>query len=48
MRPYMLQNWWTVVIAGALDQFYEDLVTGKRPKLAIGAPPQHRQVLGCH
>jgi hypothetical protein len=41
MRPRMIEGWWTNEIAEALQQFYEDLVAGKRPKLAIGAPPQH-------
>jgi hypothetical protein len=41
MRPRMLTGWWTDEIAEALQQFYQDLVAGKRPKLAIGAPPQH-------
>jgi hypothetical protein len=41
MRPTMLQSWWTQEIADALQQFYLDVVAGKRPRLAIGAPPQH-------
>jgi hypothetical protein len=41
MRPKMLENWWTDAVAEAMQQFYEDLVAGKRPNLAIGAPPQH-------
>jgi hypothetical protein len=40
MRPRMLTNWWTNEIAAALQKFYRDLLAGKRPKLAIGAPPQ--------
>jgi hypothetical protein len=40
-RPKMLENWWTDAVAEAMQQFYEDLVAGKRPNLAIGAPPQH-------
>jgi len=41
MRPHLLQNWWTHEVAVALQEFYEDLIAGKRPSLAIGAPPQH-------
>jgi len=41
MRPGMLTNWWTDEVGDALQEFYEDLIAGKRPKLAIGAPPQH-------
>jgi predicted phage terminase large subunit-like protein len=41
VRPTMLQSWWTKEVAAALQQFYDDLVGGRRPKLAIGAPPQH-------
>ena len=41
MRPKMLENWWTDVVAEAMQQFYADLLAGKRPNLAIGAPPQH-------
>jgi hypothetical protein len=41
MRPAMLQNWWTALIAKALQEFYEDLVAGLRPNLVIEAPPQH-------
>jgi hypothetical protein len=47
VRPNMLQNWWTMEIADALQQFYEDLVGGKRPRLAIGAPPQHGKSLAA-
>jgi hypothetical protein len=47
MRPNMLQNWWTMEIADALQQFYQDLIAGKRPRLAIGAPPQHGKSLAA-
>ena len=47
IRPQMLQNWWTLEIADALQQFYDDLVAGKRPRLAIGAPPQHGKSLAA-
>ena len=41
IRPQMHWNWWTMKVAVELQQFYEDLVAGRRPKLAIQAPPQH-------
>jgi hypothetical protein len=41
MRPSMKQNWWTALVAQALQEFYEDLLGGKRPALVIEAPPQH-------
>jgi hypothetical protein len=41
MRPDMLWGWWVERIAVELQLFYEDLVAGRRPKLALMAPPQH-------
>jgi hypothetical protein len=41
LRPGMITSWWTKEIAVAMQQFYEDLIAGKRPMLAIGSPPQH-------
>jgi hypothetical protein len=41
MRPDMRWNWWMEELARQLQQFYDDLVAGKRPKMAIEAPPQH-------
>jgi hypothetical protein len=41
LRPGMITSWWTREIARAMQQFYEDLIVGKRPMLAIGSPPQH-------
>lgn len=35
------QGWWQQEIADKLQQFYNDLMSGKRPKLVIQAPPQH-------
>lgn len=35
------QGWWQQEIADKLQQFYDDLISGKRPKLVIQAPPQH-------
>jgi hypothetical protein len=40
-RPGMIVSWWTKEVARAMQQFYEDLIAGKRPMLAIGSPPQH-------
>jgi len=37
----MKKGWWQQEIAGHLQQFYEDFVAGKRPKLVIQSPPQH-------
>lgn len=39
--PKMKLGWWQREMAGELQQFYHDLMAGKRPKLAIQAPPQH-------
>ena len=41
MRPGMITSWWTIELARAMQQFYEDLIAGRRPMLAIGSPPQH-------
>src|SRR5947207_411360 len=41
MNPTMLLNWWTEQVSDHMQQFYDDLVAGKRPKLALMAPPQH-------
>jgi hypothetical protein len=41
IRPSMLWGWWTDEVARELMQFYRDLIEGRRPKLALMAPPQH-------
>jgi len=41
INPKMKWGWWQIEIAKELQQFYDDLVAGKRPKLVIQAPPQH-------
>jgi hypothetical protein len=41
MRPGMLWGWWAERVAVELQHFYLDLVAGKRPQLALMAPPQH-------
>jgi len=34
-------DWWPQEVSEKLQQFYDDLVNGQRPKVAIMAPPQH-------
>ena len=41
IHPDMLWGWWTDEVARKLQQFYLDLREGRRPKLALMAPPQH-------
>jgi hypothetical protein len=41
IRSELIKGWWPKEIARHLQIFYNDLVAGKRPKLAIAAPPQH-------
>jgi hypothetical protein len=41
IRPNMKWGWWTDEIAREPQQFHADLIAGKRPILAIQAPPQH-------
>jgi len=41
IRPNMLWGWWVEEVARELQQFHADLIAGKRPILAILAPPQH-------
>lgn len=41
INPRMKRGWWQRLMARHLQQFYHDLVDGKRPKLVIEAPPQH-------
>ncbi len=41
IRPDMIHNWWTDEVADQLQQFYNDLVAGRRPKLALMTGPQH-------
>jgi hypothetical protein len=40
MHEDLLWNWWTEEVSNYLQDFYDDCVAGKRPKLAIEAPPQ--------
>ncbi len=41
IRPGILWGWWIEDVVCQLQRFYEDLVAGKRPRLALMAPPQH-------
>jgi hypothetical protein len=41
MRPDMIWGDFIIRLAAILQEFYEELITGKRPKLALMAPPQH-------
>jgi predicted phage terminase large subunit-like protein len=41
IRPNMLWGWWADELARELQRFGADLIAGKRPILAIQAPPQH-------
>jgi predicted phage terminase large subunit-like protein len=39
--PKFLFGWWNTLLCHRLQQFYNDLVAGKKPVLLIQAPPQH-------
>ena len=41
IHPDMHWNWWTDEVARELNRFYLDLKEGRRPKVALMAPPQH-------
>ena len=41
INPKDIWGWWQTEIASELQQFYDDMQAGKRPKLVIQAPPQH-------
>lgn len=41
IRPKMIWGWWTEEVARQLQRFYNEWSWGKRPKLALQAPPQH-------
>lgn len=45
IHPDMKWGWFVQDTSLHLQQFYEDLVAGKRPKLALQAPPQHGKSL---
>jgi len=41
MDPELTLGWFPRAISQALQEFYDDLIAGKRPKLVLEAPPQH-------
>jgi len=41
MHPGLVKGWWARLMAAVLQQFYLDLINGRRPKLVVEAPPQH-------
>jgi len=41
MDPKLKKGWWQRDIANHLQQFRDDLLAGKAPRLVIAAPPQH-------
>ena len=41
MDPDLQVGWFVQDLSLQLQQFHDDFVAGKRPKLAIQAPPQH-------
>ncbi len=41
IHPKNKDGWWQRDVARVLQEFYDDLIAGKRPKLVIEAPPQH-------
>lgn len=41
MDPEIVLGWFPRAISIALQEFYDDLIAGKRPKLILEAPPQH-------
>jgi predicted phage terminase large subunit-like protein len=41
IHPTMAKGWFQRLVAAELQQFYVDLVAGKRPKLLLQSPPQH-------
>ena len=41
MHPEMKTGWFQKEVAFELQQFYDDLINGRRPVLVLEAPPQH-------
>jgi predicted phage terminase large subunit-like protein len=41
VRPNLIPCWWQERVGTELTLFYQDLKAGRRPKLVLGAPPQH-------
>src|SRR5271154_5600903 len=40
IRPDMKRGWWIAEVEMKFQRFHEELIAGKRPKLAMMAPPQ--------
>ena len=40
IRPQLIVGWWVRDVAQKLQSFHNDFISGKRPKLALMAPPQ--------
>jgi len=41
VRPGLIKAWWQRDLAERLTLFWRDFRLGKRPKMVLGAPPQH-------
>jgi predicted phage terminase large subunit-like protein len=41
ITPRMFRPWWQQDVAQHLQQFYLDMLRGRRPKLILASPPQH-------
>nr|WP_232800851.1 hypothetical protein [Providencia rettgeri] len=41
INPEYITSHFSQTVCDALDQFLVDMMEGKRPKLILGAPPQH-------
>lgn len=46
-KPNMAWNWYNELLATKLQQFYEDVMAGKHPRLMIFAPPRHGKSEGA-
>ena len=40
-HPSLVSGWFVQHLAGVLQEFYEDLIAGRNPRLMITAPPRH-------
>lgn len=45
LHPALIRSWYQREAAAHMQQFYEDYLAGKRPKLAWSAPPQHGKTM---
>lgn len=45
-KPDMAWNWFNDVIAAELQQFYDDVLAGKQPRVMVFAPPRHGKTEG--